>query len=106
MNIDAKLQKWFLELLSLRGIKETKDLKIPKPYKFPELLELFPNESVLPEHILLLFYKRGWILISDHHINRINDAKILGQSYSFNDIMFVLDLENTKNFLEELNKSV
>lgn len=99
-----KVSIWFQTLLKSINYTKPEHVKFPKPFKYNDVISLYKDESVSILHIILMLYKAGYLLISKHYLYHMEYQASLGQlpDLDFN-MMFILDLEKTKEFLTDNN---
>ena len=108
MNNSAhKVDSWFDILLDSINYKKPEDVKFPKPFRVSKIAHLYKAELVGIDTIILMLYKAGYLVINKNIINTLNESALLGdmgniESEVYN-IMFVLDLDKTKEYLSLKN---
>lgn len=101
---EDRVSIWFKLLLDSRKITEPSKIGFPKAFIVSELLPIYKDELVSVEHIIILLAKANYLVISEYNLDKIVQLLLLNShnnlENTFLNIMFTLDLENTKKFLE------
>jgi hypothetical protein len=103
---EDRIKIWFKLLLKSRRITQPNNIGFPKAFRISELVDIYKDHLVSVEHIVILLHKANYLVISNHNLSRIQqvsyDANPSENLKSiFLDIMFTLNLEETKKFLEQ-----
>lgn len=107
MNItpNDRVSIWFQLLLNSRNITEPSKIGFPKAFRISDIIPIYKDELVSVEHILLLLAKANYLVISKYNLDRINQLMlepklVMMLQPTFISMMFTIDLDNTKKFLE------